>query len=162
MTLTRISPSKGTGQTLGVQAQAGSRQPARCEDVDCAAFRNGFMRTVATAGEDHTWLRLHRRSRTVPDGMIFREQSNRDETTTIIFEPGQQCLHSIAGDHGWIHTKPGLLTLGTPINTHGFTRRGPVPDAQPLGTTEDIPAQREWLDRLHDGTDAIAERRQRG
>ena len=37
-----------------------------------------------------------------------------------------------------------------------------VSDARPLGTIEEPVAQREWSERMTEGTDALSEHRQRG
>jgi hypothetical protein len=174
VTLLRTNTA-AAGQTLGVRAQAGSRQLARCEDVDCAAFRDGFLRTVPSDGDLHNFVRQHAQSRTQPDGLVYREQPNHDQrgTVTLVFEPGQQCLLSRAGRHGWMHTRPGLLTVGTPepqiARTARFKRKSGwrlgelgVSDARQLGTIEEPVAQREWSERMTEGTDALSEHRQRG
>lgn len=72
---------------------------ASCEDIDCAAFLNGW-RTVLPADSD--LISTLKRS-----GRKYREERQEDGTIAFLFAPGQTCFAQLT--HRRQSDRPGLF-----------------------------------------------------
>ncbi len=149
------------GQTIGHIQNWSQRERTHCSEADdtdpggaCWFWQAGGKITLPTASANWAWLKAHRFSATLPGGIKFHETFQGEAMVLVRYEPGQPCLHYRNGEapHGSYFTSPSTLTRGTPF---GGSRHA-------IGRATDPVASREWLDRYHDGTDALTQIRVRG
>lgn len=154
--------SAAEGQTVGQVQNWAQRKRTHCSEADasdpgggsCWFWHSGGKITIPTASDEWAWLKTHRFSATNPEGIKFHETFRGEAMVRVRYEPGQPCLKYRDGQapHGEYFTTPSTLLRGTPF---GGSR-------QAIGRATDPIVSREWLDRYHEGTDALTQIRERG